>query len=67
MIDYRLSTGDVVRMCTAPALVERLSILHDGKWLQQDAPVTCCQLEASIKSVWRRVRNFAISQFLNFL
>jgi hypothetical protein len=57
MIDYQ--PADVEWMCTAPTLVARLSIPYEVKGLEQGAPVTLCQLEASIQSVWGRLRNFS--------
>ena len=57
MIDYQ--PADVVWMCTAPTLVGHLSVPYDVKGLEQRAPVTFCQLEGPIQSVWGRLRNFS--------
>jgi len=57
MIDYQ--PADVVWMCTAPTLVGHLSVPYDVKGLEQGAPVTFCQLEGPIQSVWGRLRNFS--------
>src|SRR5579864_7863232 len=57
MIDYQ--PADVAWMCAAPTLVARLSVPYEVKGLEQGAPVTFCQLEASIQSVWGRLRNFS--------
>ena len=57
MIDYQ--PADVAWMCTASTLIAHLTVPYDVKGLEQGAPVTFCQLEASIPSLWGRLRNFS--------
>jgi hypothetical protein len=57
MIDYQ--PADVAWMCTAPTVIGHLTVPYDVKGLEQGAPVTFCQLEAPIPSLWGRLRNFS--------
>ena len=57
MIDYQPS--EVEWMCSSPRLIAHLTVPYHVKGLEQDAPVTFCQLKAPIRSVWGRLRNFS--------
>ena len=57
MIDYQPS--EVAWMCASPALVAHLTVPFQVHGLEQNAPVTLCQLTMSVSSAWGRLRNFA--------
>jgi hypothetical protein len=57
MVDY--TPSDVAWMCTSPTLITHLVVPYHVKGLEQDAPVTFCQLKAPIPKVWGRLRNFS--------
>jgi Dolichyl-phosphate-mannose-protein mannosyltransferase len=57
MVDYQ--PADVAWMCTAPTIVAYLTVPYDVTGLEQGAPVTLCQLEAPLPSLWGRLRNFS--------
>ena len=57
MVDYEPS--DVGWMCTSATLLTRLTVPYQVKGLEQNAPVTLCQLSAPLKSDWARLRNFS--------
>jgi Dolichyl-phosphate-mannose-protein mannosyltransferase len=57
MVDYK--PAEVAWMCTSPTLITHLVVPYNVKGLEQDAPVTFCQLNAPIPKIWGRLRNFA--------
>lgn len=57
MVDYRPS--EVAWMCTSPTLVANLTVPYHVAGLEQNAPVTWCQLRAPIAELWGRLRNFS--------
>lgn len=57
MVDYQPS--DVTWMCASPALIAHLTVPYQVKGLEQNAPVTLCQLTMPVSSAWGRLRNFA--------
>jgi hypothetical protein len=46
-------------MCTSPTLVAHLTVPYQVSGLEQDAPVTFCQLKAPLPKLWPRLRNFS--------
>ena len=57
MVDYQPS--EVAWMCTSPTLIARLTVPYQVKGLEQGAPVTLCQLNAPISTIWDKLRNFS--------
>ncbi|HVS49185.1 MAG TPA: glycosyltransferase family 39 protein [Candidatus Dormibacteraeota bacterium] len=57
MVDYKPS--EVAWMCTSPTLIGHLTVPYHVAGLEQDAPVTFCQLKAPIPKIWGRLRNFS--------
>jgi hypothetical protein len=57
MVDY--TPADVVWMCTSPALVAHLTVPYGVLGLEQGAPVTLCQLNSPISTIWGRLRDFS--------
>jgi hypothetical protein len=57
MVDYQPS--DVAWMCTSPQLITHLTVPYGVKGLEQDAPVTFCQLKVPVPKIWGQLRNFS--------
>lgn len=57
MVDYQPS--DVGWMCTSATLLTHLTVPYQVKGLEQNAPVTLCQLSSPLKNDWARLRNFS--------
>ena len=57
MVDYQPS--DVAWMCTSSRLITHLTVPYEVKGLEQNAPVTFCQLKAPIPKIWGQLRNFS--------
>ena len=57
MVDYQPS--DVAWMCDSPSLIAHLTVPYHVAGLEQNAPVTLCQLKEPISQVWPRLRNFS--------
>jgi hypothetical protein len=57
MVDYQPS--DVAWMCTSPTVIAHLTVPYHVTGLEQDAPVTLCQLKAPIPQIWGKLRNFS--------
>jgi dolichyl-phosphate-mannose-protein mannosyltransferase len=57
MVDYQPS--EVAWMCTSPTLIAHLTVPYQVKGLEQGAPVTFCQLNAPIATIWGKLRNFS--------
>lgn len=55
MIDYQPAA--VAWMCAGPTNIAHLTVPYDVNGLEQGAPVTFCQMEAPIQSLWGRLRN----------
>lgn len=57
MVDYL--PKDVAWMCDSTTFIAHLTVPYDVAGLEQNAPVTLCQLKESISQVWPRLRNFS--------
>ena len=57
MVDYQ--PAEVAWMCDSPQLIAHLTVPYQVAGLEQDAPVTFCQLKAPIPRIWRQLRNFS--------
>ncbi len=57
MVDYQ--PADVSWMCRSATLIAHLTVPYQVKGLEQNAPVTLCELNAPISQLWPRLRNFS--------
>lgn len=57
MVGYLPS--DVAWMCTSTRVVAHLTVPYQDASLEQDAPVTFCQLGEPLTSAWSRLRDFS--------
>jgi hypothetical protein len=57
MVDY--TPADVAWMCASPTLITHLTVPYDVQGLEQGAPVTFCQLNAPIPTIWGKLRNLS--------
>lgn len=57
LVDYRPS--DVGWMCASSELVGHLSVPFEVTGLEQGAPVTFCHLNAPLRLIWPKLRNFS--------
>lgn len=57
MVDYQ--PADVRWVCSSPAVIDHLAVPFHVADLEQDAPVTLCQLDVPLEVAWGRLRNFS--------